>query len=140
MQLTPTIYFQGNCADALSYYRDAIGAEILFQVPFRGNVDPQFLKPEMADKILRAGLRIGESVIYLSDGHCDGPPSFQGFSLTVKLASFDEALRMQQVLAEDRPIRIPLTRKTWTGAIGTALDRFGVHWMIEVADTPKSAR
>jgi PhnB protein len=132
MQMTPTLQFQGICADAISFYRDAVGAEVLFQQPFAGNVDPQFLKPELADKIMRAALRIGGTEIYLSDGHCTGEPVFQGISLTLRMNSREEAEHIAQSLGEGGKVRLlPPSPRGRTYC--TLFDKFGVHWIVEVA-------
>ncbi len=135
MQAIPTIYFQGICADAISFYRDAVGAEVLFQLPFGGNIDPAFLKPENADKILRAGLRIGGTLFYLSDGHCTGQPSFDGFSLTLRMDRREEAETMAQVLGEGGRVRM-LPQSDRARAFCTLYDKFGVHWVIEAGPGP----
>jgi len=132
MQMTPTLQFQGICADAISFYRDAIGAEVLYQLPFAGNVDPQFLKPELADKIMRAALRIGGTEIHLSDGHCTGEPVFQGISLTLCTNSREEAERTAQALGEGGRVRM-LPQSPQARTFCTLYDRFGVHWIVEVA-------
>lgn len=132
MQLTPTVYFQGICADAIAFYRDALGAQVLYQLPYGGNVDPAVLKPGTEDKILRASLRIGDTWLYVSDGHCTGQPSFQGFSLTLRQPDRAAAERAVQALAEGGKLLMPLRESARNVAFGTVADRYGVHWVIEV--------
>lgn len=131
MQAIPTIHFQGICDEALSFYREAIGAELVFRYKVSDLVDPQVVKPGTGDRILRAGLRIGASIIHFADGHGAGPAAFQGFSLALSVASHDEARRMLDALAEGGSVPIPLRSTAWAETFGTVIDRFGLHWAIE---------
>lgn len=131
MQAIPTIHFQGICDEALSFYREAIGAELVFRYKVSDLVDPQVVKPGTGDRILRAGLRIGDSIILFADGHGAGPAAFQGFSLALSVASQDEARRMLDALAEGGSVPIPLRSTAWAETFGTVIDRFGLHWAIE---------
>jgi PhnB protein len=131
MQAIPTIHFPGNCNEALSFYREALGAELLFRFKVSEVVDPQAIKPGTGDRILRAGLRIGGNLIQFADGHGAGGPAFQGFSLTLSASGQDEAARMLASLAEGGSVQIPLRATAWAETFGTVVDRFGLHWTIE---------
>jgi len=70
---------------------------------------------------------------------CDGPgrpadkPTFQGFSLSVTVATSAEADRMFAALTESGQVKMPLTKTFWSPRFGMVADRFGVGWMIMVA-------
>ncbi|GAA4668662.1 VOC family protein [Massilia kyonggiensis] len=132
MQAIPTIYFPGLCADALSFYRDVLHADVLFQLTAISDSQPQFLEPGSPGKIIRAGLRIGDSVVYFSEGHHPGQaPAFAGFSMNLHVDSADEAARILAVLGEGGDVRVPLRATAWAQAFGAVIDRYGLHWMIE---------
>jgi PhnB protein len=133
MQLTPTIYFPGICDDAIAFYGKALGAELLFLKKVATDIPPAQQKPGTEHKVLRAALRIGESVVYLSDGHRD-TPAFAGFSLTLTLPDRAAAQRMLDALADGGDVRVPLRETSWTGAFGAVCDRFGMHWLVQVTD------
>jgi PhnB protein len=131
MQAIPTIHFPGNCDEALSYYREAIGAELLFRFKVSEVVDPQSIKPGTGEKIMRAGLRIGGKVVHFADGHGAGGPAFQGFSLALVCEDQEQAQHLCEVLAEGGSVRLPLRATAWAEVYGTVVDRFGLHWTIE---------
>lgn len=132
MQAIPTIYFPGLCAEALSFYRDVLHADVLFQLTAIPDSQPRFLEPGSSGKIIRAGLRIGESTVYFSEGHHPGQaPVFAGFSMNLHVDSADEALRILQALGEGGDVRVPLRATAWTDAFCAVIDRYGLHWMIE---------
>ncbi|MCS0806772.1 VOC family protein [Massilia agilis] len=131
MQVIPTLYFPGLCAEAISFYREHLGAEVLFQLT-AGGAQPEYLPPGSPGKIIRAGLRIGDTVVYLSEGHHGGVPAFQGVSLALHLANQHEAARILHALGAGGSIRVPLRETAWADSFGAVTDRYGVYWTVEV--------
>jgi PhnB protein len=131
MQLIPTVYLPGLCDEAIAFYRSALGAELLSVRRIGDAIDPGRIQPGTENKVLRAALRIGTARLYLSDGHGDGHPGFQGFSLSLALSSVTDAERVLAMLSEGGRILLPLRPTTWAGTLGVLIDRFGVHWMLE---------
>jgi PhnB protein len=68
-----------------------------------------------------------------SDGHCQGKPSFQGFSLSVTAANDGEAERLFAALGDRGQVQMPLTKTFFSSRFGMVADRFGVSWMVIVA-------
>ena len=65
MKLITYLTFAGNCEEALNFYKEALGAEVLM-VSRMG--DGQMEVPEnLKEKIMHARLRIGENELYMSD-------------------------------------------------------------------------
>jgi PhnB protein len=132
MQAIPTLYFPGLCAEAISFYRDVLRADVLFQLMEVPGAHPQFFEPGSPGKIIRAGLRIGDSVVYFSEGHHPGQaPSFVGMSMNLHVDSADEVARILDALTADGDVRVPLRAVAWADAFCAVIDRYGVHWMIE---------
>jgi PhnB protein len=132
MQVIPTIYFPGQCAEAISFYRSVLGAEVLSQLTAT-EAQPAYLPPGSPGKIIRAALRIGDSVVYLSEGHHGGEIAFQGVSLALHADTQHEAERILQALADGGTVRIPLRQTAWADCFGAVTDRYGMYWTVEVA-------
>jgi PhnB protein len=81
---------------------------------------------------MHSNLRIGETMVMASDGHCQGKPSFQGFSLSVTAPNETEAERMFAALADGGQVQMPLAKTFFSPRFGMVADRFGVSWMIIV--------
>lgn len=131
MQLTPTVYFPGLCNEAIASYTEALDGEVLFVRRIGDSIDSRQVEPGTEDKVLRAALRIGESVLYLSDGHGTGEPGFHGFSLSLTLPTVADAQRVVDRLSEQGRLLMPLRATTWANTLAVLIDRFGVHWSIE---------
>jgi PhnB protein len=90
------------------------------------------IPPDAGDKIMHASFRIGDSLVMASDGRCVGPPSFQGFSLSLAVPDPAEAERVFSALAAEGQVQMPLSKTFFAPLFGMVADRFGVSWMIIV--------
>lgn len=136
MQIEPYLIFNGRCEEAIEYYREALGAEVKTFIRFKDNPDPQDLgkvPADVEDKILHASFRIGETTINASDGRCLGQPDFQGFSLWLTVPDVVTANRLFSKLAEGGQKQMLMTETFLSPRFGIVTDRFGVSWMIAVA-------
>jgi PhnB protein len=136
MQIEPYLFFNGNCGDAIAYYRDAIGAEEMFRMRF-ADAPPDAQRPpisaDMADKVMHASLRIGDSTVMMSDGGCmekDKQHAFSGFSLSLTGQDMSTAERYFNALAKDGSVTMPFQKTFWSPGFGMVTDRFGISWMV----------
>jgi len=131
MQIQPYLLFDGRCEEALNFYRTALGAEITSMMRYKENPSPM-QAPIPGEKIMHSSLRIGDSTILASDGHCTGKPVFSGFSLTLIVPTEAEATRLFNALADGGKVSMPLAKTFFSPSFGMLADRFGVAWMIFV--------
>lgn len=135
MQVQPYLFFDGRCEEALEFYRKALGAKVDFLMRYREAPEappPGTLPPGSENKVMHANLRIGDTQIMASDGHCGGRPSFQGFSLTLSARDEAEAKRFFGALSDAGSVTMPLGKTFFSPAFGMTTDRFGVGWMVMV--------
>ena len=132
MQTQPYLIFEGRCEEAINFYRRAIGAEVNMLLRFKDAPAGREQHPP-DDKVMHANIRIGDTTVLLSDGRCSGRPNFQGFSLALIVANDAEAKRYFAALAEGGQVQQPLTKTFFSSSFGTLVDRFGVSWMVNVA-------
>lgn len=130
------LIFNGCCEEAVGFYRKALGAEVDFTMRFKESPEPHppgMVPPGFEDKIMHCSFRIGETTVMASDGCSAGKPKFEGFSLSLSVPDQAEAGRAFAALAEGGQVRMPLTKTFWSPCFGMVADRFGVSWMISVA-------
>ena len=132
-QVQPYLFFEGRCEEALEYYRQTLGAEVLALMRFKDgppDQDAAACGPGMADKVMHANFRIGDTTLMASDGRCEQPVGFQGFSLSITASSDAEAERFFTALAESGQVQMPLAKTFFASRFGMVADRFGVSWMV----------
>ena len=133
MQVQPYLFFDGRCEEAIAFYRRALGAEVEMLMRFKDAPEPGMTPPGSADKVMHASLKIGGSMVLASDGQCGGKPSFQGFSLSLTVATETEADRSFAALSDGGQVHMPLGKTFFSSRFGMLADRFGVGWMVYVA-------
>jgi PhnB protein len=91
------------------------------------------LPPNSGEKVMHASVRIGNSNVNMSDGDCKGQGSFGGFSLSLNVATPEQADRYFTALAEGGKVTMPIGQTFFSPRFGMVTDRFGVGWMVYVA-------
>src|ERR1051325_3956611 len=130
--IEPYLFFEGRCEEAMEFYKKALGAEVLFMMRFKESPDPNACKGVPGDKIMHATLRIGGGNVMVSDGRCDEPLKFQGFSLSLGVNTEAEADKFFNALIQGGQVIMPLAKTFWSPRFGMLTDKFGVMWMINV--------
>lgn len=132
----PYLFFDGRCEEALEFYRHALDAEVTALIRFKESPDPSMAMPGIdPNKVMHANFRIGETQVMASDGRCTGKPSFEGFAVSLSVPSEAEAARRFAALAEGGEVQMSLAKTFFSPRFGMVADRFGVSWMIIVAQS-----
>ncbi len=129
---TPFLLFDGNCAEAMTFYQHCLGGELrlskLGDTPMR-----DLLPPEKHERIINAHLKAGAIEISATDWMAS--PRYEptrgdmsaifvlGESLDELRVAFD---RLAQGASEDR---FQDLHELPFGIYGQLFDRFGVHWI-----------
>ena len=128
--MTPYLFFNGRTEEALEYYKRALGAKVEMMMRFRENPSPEHNPPGAGDKIMHSCVRIGQGLVMMSDGQCNGAPSFSGFSLTYDAKDEADAKQRFQALAKEGEVEMPLGETFFAKAFGAVKDKFGLSWMV----------
>ena len=134
MRVEPYLNFDGRCAEAIEFYRKAIGAEVQMLMKFKDappGACPGDAKA-IGDKVMHAALKIGHSTVMCSDGQCKGGATFTGTSLSLTLANDAQCDRAFAALSEGGKVTMPLGKTFFSSKFGMIADKFGVHWMVIV--------
>ena len=134
----PYLFFNGNCEQAVEFYRKALGAKIEMMMRFKESPEPPppgMVPPGFENKIMHASFSIGETTLMASDGCAAEKANFQGFSLSLSVPSEAEADRVFAALADGGKVGMPLAKTFWSPRFGMLEDRFGVGWMVSVPPT-----
>jgi PhnB protein len=138
MQVQAYLIFNGRSDEALAFYERALGAKVLLLVRFKdAPPNPQHpADPALADKVMHASFQIGDSILMCSDGDCNpGGGRHEGYSLSLDPATVEEGQKLfDALLADGGEIAMPFQKTFWALGFGMLKDRFGVHWMVNVAD------
>ena len=132
--LDPYLIFDGNCAQAMAFYAEALGGHIEMMMTYGQVPVANECTADSAERVMHARLRLGERSIMASD--CPTGQPYDGMrhiSLCLSFDSVAEAERIYDVLRQDGEVRMALTPTFWAGAFAMLVDRFGTPWMINGA-------
>src|SRR6185369_16468155 len=137
MQVQPYLFFDGRCEEALDFYKKTLGAKVEMMMRFKENPDkdknPNCM-PADDNKIMHAAFKVGDTMVMGSDGMAaGGKPEFKGFSLTVSAKDDAEAEKTFAALSDGGKVEMPLTKTFFSSKFGMLNDKFGIGWMVIVA-------
>jgi PhnB protein len=134
MQLSPYLYFNGECEAAFKFYEKCLGGKIVMMMTNKDSPVAEQSSPEWQDKILHAQLNLGDMVLMGSDGLPEHFAKPQGFSVNLQLNDVAEAERIFHAFAENGTVKMPLQQTFWAKSFGMVVDRFGTPWMINCSE------
>jgi PhnB protein len=135
MQVEPYLSFEGRCDEAIEFYKKAIDAKVDMLMRFKECPDQSMVTPESKDKVMHASLRAGDARLLMSDGRCTGGPNFQGIALALSVNTEADADRIFNALADGGKVNMPLAKTFFSPKFGMVADKFGVGWMVMVAES-----
>jgi PhnB protein len=133
MQIQPYLFFEGRCEEAIAFYKQAVGAKVEMLMRFDECPDQSMISPGSGNKVMHSCIRIGDSAVLASDGRNTGKANFQGFSLTIYAKDEAEADKLFGALGAGGEVRMPLAKTFFSPRFGMLADKFGVGWMVIVA-------
>lgn len=128
---TPYLYFYDECADALNYYVDIFGAEIIEKSTFE---DVEYMEDESRKNcIAYASFKLGESVILANDflekkskENCSKSSQISIWLEIEKDA--DIKLLEEKMLATGSKSITKLEETFWDSLYAKIEDKFGIIW------------
>ena len=135
MKITPYMYFNGNCAEAIALYEKAFNVKAQI-MRYKDAPPSEGYQPPAGTEnlVMHACLTNREDyTVYL----CDVPPSEphnfgDGMYISIELDSMDKVKSAFDVLKESGKVTMELQETFWNKYFGSLEDKFGVNWMISI--------
>ena len=130
MQINSYLTFNGNCREAMTFYRDCLDGVLDLQTIGESPMADR-LPPQMKQSILHAALTKGEMVIMASDMVGEkGLIRGNSVSLMLNCGSEDEIKTFYARLSAEGEATHPLENTFWGALFGGLTDKFGNHWLL----------
>ena len=130
-RLNPYIGFKGTARQAMEFYRSVFGGTL------RLNTYGEFGQAESADadKIMHGMLETERGFTIMGSDIPPGMPYTPGSAITVSLSGDDDAeLRGYWAkLTDGGTVSVPLEKQMWGDEFGMCVDRFGISWLVNIA-------
>ena len=130
MKLNPYLNFAGNAEEAVNFYKNALGGEVVMLSRFGDSPMPS--DDDWKQKIMHARIVFGgDNIIMISDTMKGNEISTKG-NIQLSIGLDDEAKTHEIFgkLSEGGTVTMPLAKQFWGAIFGMFKDKFGVNWMI----------
>jgi PhnB protein len=129
--LNPYLNFRDRSREAMEFYQGVFGGELRLNTfkEYQASQDPSD-----DDKIMHAQLEADGMTLMASDTPT-GMDLDAGSSISMSLSGEDEATLRGYFdkLADGGTVIMPLEKAMWGDTFGMLMDRFGVKWLVNVA-------
>jgi PhnB protein len=133
MKVTPYISFNGNCEEAVLFYKSVIGGEAQFMrfsdLPQDAGIP---ISNAWKSKVMHGSLSTGGATIFFGDSWEEDPVSVgSNCTIHINVDSEDDVSRIVAGLAEGGTVTMPAERTFWGSNYGSLVDKYGVCWGVE---------
>jgi PhnB protein len=129
--LIPTIHFNGNCNEAIEFYKDALEAQVK-EIAYAKDAPPDSSMDDCPpDFVMHSEVFICGTQFSLTDG-AQSPPAIGNFSYLIVYDTPEKVTATFEKLAAGGEVEEALSATFWSPLYGSVVDRFGVNWQVMV--------
>ncbi len=134
LRCTPFILFDGNCAEAMTFYHKCLGGELTLTKLADTPMKDQF-PPEKHQRLINANLKSGAFEISATDWMASPqyePKQGDAYAIFVIGGAYEELKTVfDKLRVGANPDRFQDLHDMPFGTYGQMYDRFGVHWIFK---------
>ena len=136
-QISSYLTFNGNCREAMAFYRECLGGELSVQTIGESPLADK-MPAQMKDSVLHSTLSKGALQIMASDMVAEqGLIKGNAVSLLLNCSSEEEIKLFYTNLSKGGEATHPLENSFWGALFGDLTDRYGNHWLLHYDKNPK---
>ena len=128
-QIQPYLHFNGNCREAMTFYKDCLGGELNLMTigdsPMASN-----MPAEMHQNIMHAQLKTNSLVLLASDMGEAQAVKGNMLSLLLDCTSQEEIQDLFTKLSAGGTVGHALEVTFWGATFGDLTDKYGINWML----------
>ncbi|RJX39958.1 VOC family protein [Paenibacillus pinisoli] len=132
VKLTPYITLNGNAKEAIRFYEQAVGAEVLSLMTYGDMPEmPDTFTDDLKDLVAHAKLRVGESELMFSDAP-GGSAIEAGKRVTICITTNDveQSKRIYEAVRQGGQVNMPFSEESFSPGFADVTDKFGVTFQI----------
>ena len=128
--LNPYLHFEGTAREALTFYHSLFGGEL--NVMTYGDMGTE---GDLAAQVMHGQVSTSGGITLMASDGAPGQTLVRGNASNLSLSGDDEAeLRgWFASLADGGEVHVPLEKQMWGDVFGQVQDRYGVIWLVNIA-------
>jgi PhnB protein len=130
-RMNPYLNFPGNAREAMAFYQTVFGGDLTVNTFGEfGNQDAA-----VADQVMHAMLETDRGYALMASDLAPGMEHAPGTNITLSLSGDDgdELHGYWEKLTDGGRVTMPLEKQVWGDEFGMCTDRFGIAWMVNIA-------
>jgi PhnB protein len=127
-QINAYLNFNGKCREAMSFYQQCLGGELVMQKISESPMAAQ-MPSEMGPQILHSSLTNDGIVLMASDMMGKAIVNGNSITLCMNCSSSEEINSFFTNLSSGGKVIEPLHQSFWGATFGVLTDKFGINWM-----------
>lgn len=136
-KFNPYLTFNGNCEYAFNFYKTVFGGEYSTLVRYNETQNEETSPPvpeEKGNHIRHIALPLNNNTVLMGSDVFDSESLIQGNNLKISFSTDtkEEAKRIFTTLSQEGTVKVPLSGSFWGLLYGSLIDKFGIHWLIDV--------
>ncbi len=128
-QLNPYLTFNGQCREAMTFYQQCLGGELVMQKVSESPMAAQ-MPSEAGANILHSSLTSGTIVLMGSDMMCGDKTRGNDFFLCLNFTNDEEINECFKKLSDGGKVKMGLHQTFWGATYGELTDKFGFNWAL----------
>jgi PhnB protein len=128
-QINSYLTFNGNCREAMEFYKECFGGELVLQKVGDSPVADK-VPPQMAASILHASLTNGSLMLLATDMCRTELSKGNTVTMCINCSTEEEIRNFYEKLSIGGEIIYALDTSFWGALYGELTDRFGHNWML----------
>lgn len=122
--------FDGNCEEAMNFYKEAFGGE--FTVVMRySDGPPEYISEGKENNIMHMTMTFGDGCeLKASDTFHMPIEKGNAYHVSLGVDSEEQGEQFFNGLSNGGKITMPYQEVFWGGKFGSLIDQFGIQWMI----------
>ncbi|GGI42072.1 VOC family protein [Mammaliicoccus stepanovicii] len=126
-QVTPYLYFNGTCEDAMAFYSEALDGSVRESQTYG---DAGIDAAQDSKRILHAQLEVDGQLFMFSDipNDDDSLNKSHNIYIVLEFESEDKLKEVYNIFKEDGQVKMELQEMFWNQTYAKVIDKFGIGW------------
>lgn len=141
MQVDAYLFFNGNCEEALEFYKNAFGGELEIN-RYEGSPMADQAPAGWGNKVMHATLRDKDGALLMASDSSEKRVPGNTVSLCTSTNDESEADAVFAKLGSGGTVTVPLEKTFWGAKFGMVTDKYGITWMVncQLSEEPAATR
>ena len=135
-QMKAYLHFEGNCREAMTFYKGCLGGELDLQL-VEGSPVAEQMPAEARGGILHSTLTTDGFVLMASDMTQSSLVRGNSVSLLLDCGSDEELHQLFDALVWGGTVTCPVGKQFWGATFGALTDKYGINWLLNHDGPPQ---